>query len=90
MNAIVLAENLSRFYGVVLGLNNVSFRINPGITGVVGPNGAGKTTLFRLLLGQVQPSSGTIRVLGDTPWEQYRNLWAGLRSALYEPASWLA
>ena len=68
MNAIVLAENLSRFYGVVLGLNNVSFRINSGITGVVGPNGAGKTTLFRLLLGQVQPSSGTIRVLGELPW----------------------
>jgi len=68
MNPLVLAENLSRFYGVVLGLNNVSFRINPGITGVVGPNGAGKTTLFRLLLGQVQPSSGTIRVLGELPW----------------------
>ena len=68
MNAIVLAENLSRFYGVVLGLNNVSFQINPGITGIVGPNGAGKTTLFRLLLGQVQPSSGTIRVFGELPW----------------------
>jgi ABC-2 type transport system ATP-binding protein len=68
MNAIVQAENLSRFYGVVLGLNNVSFRINPGITGIVGPNGAGKTTLFRLLLGQVKPSSGTIRVFGQFPW----------------------
>ncbi len=68
MNSIILAENLSRFYGVVLGLNNISFRINPGITGVVGPNGAGKTTLFRLLLGQVKPSSGTIRVFGEFPW----------------------
>lgn len=68
MIPIVQAENLSRFYGVVLGLNNVTFRINPGITGVVGPNGAGKTTLFRLLLGQARPSSGTIRVFGETPW----------------------
>ena len=69
MNPIVQAENLSRFYGVVLGLNNVSFGIKPGITGVVGPNGAGKTTLFRLLLGQIRPSSGTIRVLGQAPWD---------------------
>lgn len=68
MSAIVEAENLSRFYGVILGLNNVSFTIRPGITGVVGPNGAGKTTLFRLLTGQIQPSSGTLRVFGSSPW----------------------
>jgi ABC-2 type transport system ATP-binding protein len=68
MNAIVEAENLSRFYGVILGLNNVSFTIRPGITGVIGPNGAGKTTLFRLLTGQIKPSSGAIRVFGELPW----------------------
>jgi ABC-2 type transport system ATP-binding protein len=68
MNAIVEAESLSRFYGVILGLNNVSFTIRPGITGVVGPNGAGKTTLFRLLTGQIKPSSGTLRVFGSSPW----------------------
>src|SRR5215208_4114622 len=65
---IVAGENLSRFYGMILGLNNVSFTIRPGITGVVGPNGAGKTTLFRLLLGQIKPSSGTLRVFGERPW----------------------
>ena len=65
---IVVGENLSRFYGMILGLNNVSFAIRPGITGVVGPNGAGKTTLFRLLLGQIQPSSGELRVFGENPW----------------------
>jgi ABC-2 type transport system ATP-binding protein len=65
---IVEGESLSRFYGMILGLNNVSFVIRPGITGVVGPNGAGKTTLFRLLLGQIKPSSGTLRVFGNAPW----------------------
>ncbi len=70
MNAhmIAEAESLSRFYGMILGLNNVSFQIRPGITGIVGPNGAGKTTLFRLLLGQIKPSSGSLRVFGRTPW----------------------
>src|SRR5688500_7871359 len=66
--AIAEGENLSRFYGMILGLNNVSFAIRPGITGVVGPNGAGKTTLFRLLLGQIKPSSGTLQVFGERPW----------------------
>ena len=68
MNAIVQADNVSRFYGIILGLNNVSFTIGPGITGVVGPNGAGKTTLFRLLTGQIKPSAGTLRVFGESPW----------------------
>ncbi|MDB6152785.1 MAG: transporter [Chthoniobacteraceae bacterium] len=68
MKAIIEGENLSRFYGMILGLNNVNFTINPGITGVVGPNGAGKTTLFRLLTGQSKPSSGTLKVFGLNPW----------------------
>lgn len=68
MSTIIQAENLSRFYGVVLGLNNVNFRIRAGITGLVGPNGAGKTTLFRLLTGQIRPSYGSITVFGGNPW----------------------
>jgi ABC-2 type transport system ATP-binding protein len=68
MNAIVQADSLSRFYGMILGLNNVSFTVRPGITGIVGPNGAGKTTLFRLVLGQIQPSSGGLTVFGERPW----------------------
>ena len=68
MSAIIAAESVSRFYGMILGLNNVSFTIRQGITGIVGPNGAGKTTLFRLVLGQIQPSSGTLTVFGERPW----------------------
>jgi len=72
MNSIIEAKNLSRFYGIVLGLNNVSFAIGPGITGIVGPNGSGKTTLFRLLTGQIRPSSGLIEVFGESPWNNPR------------------
>ncbi|MBE2214077.1 MAG: ABC transporter ATP-binding protein [Opitutaceae bacterium] len=68
MPPIIHADNLSRFYGIVLGLNNVTFDVQPGITGVVGPNGSGKTTLFRLLTGQIRPSSGRIEVFGQVPW----------------------
>ncbi|MDB4474507.1 ABC transporter ATP-binding protein [Opitutaceae bacterium] len=68
MRSIVKATNLSRFYGIVLGLNNVSFEIAPGITGLVGPNGAGKTTLFRLLTGQIKASSGELQVFGGSPY----------------------
>lgn len=68
MNTIITAENVSRFYGLFLGLNNVSFTIQPGITGVVGPNGAGKTTLFRLLTGQIKQDAGRLEVFGQSPW----------------------
>jgi ABC-2 type transport system ATP-binding protein len=62
-------ENVSRFYGEVLGVNRVTLSIPPGITSLVGPNGAGKTTLMNLMTGLVQPSRGTIRVLGIKPSE---------------------
>jgi len=67
MSAIVEANELSCFYGIVLGLNNVSFEIQPGITGLVGPNGAGKSTLIKLITGQLSPSSGELRVFDQVP-----------------------
>jgi ABC-2 type transport system ATP-binding protein len=63
----ILFENVSKFYGEVLGLNRVSLSISPGVTTLVGPNGSGKTTLMNLMTGLVQPSSGRISVLGLTP-----------------------
>ena len=68
MSAVVQASELSCFYGLVLGLNNVTFTIGPGITGVVGPNGAGKSTLIKLITGQIRPSSGQLTVFGAAPW----------------------
>jgi ABC-2 type transport system ATP-binding protein len=60
----ILLENVSKFYGEVLGVNRVNLSIPPGITSLVGPNGAGKTTLMNLMTGLVQPTRGTIRILG--------------------------
>jgi ABC-2 type transport system ATP-binding protein len=68
MSAIIDAVELSRWYGIVMGLNNVSFAIEPGLTGLVGPNGAGKSTLIQIITGQLQPSSGRLTVFGDVPW----------------------
>src|SRR6266571_3704958 len=60
----VVFENVSKFYGEVLGVNRVNLSIPPGITSLVGPNGAGKTTLMNLMTGLIQPTRGTIRILG--------------------------
>ncbi len=67
MKPIIQAKELSCFYGIVLGLNNVSFEIPNGITGLVGPNGAGKSTLIKLITGQLAPSSGSLRVFDQMP-----------------------
>jgi ABC-2 type transport system ATP-binding protein len=69
MSAIIQASELSCFYGVILGLNNVSFTLGEGITGIVGPNGAGKSTLIKIITGQVRPSSGQLTSLAN-PVEQ--------------------
>jgi ABC-2 type transport system ATP-binding protein len=63
----VIFENVSKFYGDVLGVNRVNLSIPPGITGLVGPNGSGKTTLMNLLVGLIRPSRGRVSVFGLTP-----------------------
>jgi ABC-2 type transport system ATP-binding protein len=70
-------EDVSKFYGEILGVNRVSLTIAPGITSLVGPNGSGKTTLMNLMTGLIRPSRGEIRVLGispDQPEELFRRL----------------
>ena len=67
--SIVQADHLSKWYGQVSGLNDVTVSIPPGITGLLGPNGAGKSTFMKLMTGQLRPSQGVIRVLGTSLWD---------------------
>jgi ABC-2 type transport system ATP-binding protein len=60
----IVFEDVSKFYGEILGVNRVNLSIPPGITSLVGPNGSGKTTLMNLMTGLVRPSRGRIQVLG--------------------------
>lgn len=64
MNDRIIFEDVSKFYGEILGVNRVNLSIPPGITSLVGPNGSGKTTLMNLMTGLVRPSRGRIHVLG--------------------------
>ena len=63
----ISVNNVSKFYGEVLGVNRVTVEIPPGLTGLVGPNGSGKSTLMHLLCGLLLPSRGSLSVLGIPP-----------------------
>ena len=70
-------DNVSKFYGEILGVNRVSLAIPPGITSLVGPNGAGKTTLMNLMTGLLRPTRGDVTVLGiptDRPEELFHKV----------------
>ena len=64
MNAAIHLDDVSKFYGEVMGVNGITATLEPGATGLVGPNGAGKSTLMNLIAGLVRPSRGRIEVLG--------------------------
>jgi ABC-2 type transport system ATP-binding protein len=66
---IVAASHLSKWYGQVIGLNDVTLTVPPGITGLLGPNGAGKSTFMKLITGQLKPSKGEVTVLGESIWQ---------------------
>jgi ABC-2 type transport system ATP-binding protein len=73
----IVFEDVSKFYGEILGVNRVNLSIPPGITSLVGPNGSGKTTLMNLMTGLVRPTRGRIEVLGlktDDPENLFRIL----------------
>jgi len=61
-------KGASRWYGQVIGLNDVTCTIGPGVTALLGMNGAGKTTMMRLITGQLKAQTGTVRVLGLDPF----------------------
>src|SRR5918999_1922578 len=73
----IVFDNVSKFYGEILGVNRVTLSIPPGITSLVGPNGAGKTTLMNLMTGLLRPTRGTVNVLGiptDQPEQLFRKV----------------
>ncbi len=67
MTATVVADGVSKWFGLKVAVSEVSLRIGPGVTGLLGPNGAGKTTLLRVLAGLQVPSQGTVTILGRDP-----------------------
>jgi ABC-2 type transport system ATP-binding protein len=64
----VETSTLSKWYGQVIGLNDVTVSVPAGVTGLLGPNGAGKSTFMKLMTGQLRPSKGSITVLGQPVW----------------------
>jgi ABC-2 type transport system ATP-binding protein len=94
---IVQADHLSKWYGQVIGLNDVTVAVPPGVTGLLGPNGAGKSTFMKLVTGQLKPSKGSVRILGEGVWGNPKIFFrVGLcpdQDAFYERmtgAEWLA
>jgi ABC-2 type transport system ATP-binding protein len=67
-DAIVTLDHVSKWYGQVIGLNDVTLSVPSGITGLLGPNGAGKSTFMKLVTGQLAPSKGRLAVLGESIW----------------------
>src|ERR671925_804904 len=74
---LIIFDNVSKFYGEILGVNRVNLEIPPGITSLVGPNGAGKSTLMNLMTGLLRPTRGSISLLGiptDQPEQLFRKI----------------
>src|SRR5438876_2539441 len=75
--ALLHFRHVSKWYGPVIGVNQVTLELRPGITGLVGANGAGKSTLLRLAAGQLRPDLGTVSVLGFKAWDSRARLLTG-------------
>jgi ABC-2 type transport system ATP-binding protein len=71
---MVELAHASRWYGQVIGLNDVTCAVGPGLTALLGPNGAGKSTLIKLITGQIRPTTGTVKVMGESPFANARVL----------------
>lgn len=67
-------EGATKLYGTVMGVNDIHLRLDRGAWGLLGPNGSGKTTLINLVLGQLRPTLGRVRLFGVNPWNNSRLL----------------
>lgn len=65
---MIVLDRVSRWYGMVIGLNDVTTEIGPGVTALLGQNGAGKTTMIRMITGQIRPTTGSIKIFGEEPF----------------------
>jgi len=75
--AAIVLESVSRWYGNVVAVNDVTFALGPGVTGLLGPNGAGKTTILHMLAGLLRPSAGRVAIAGQSAWRNpgvYRSI----------------
>lgn len=72
--AILECNQLSRWFGEVIAVNDLTVEVQPGIVGLLGPNGAGKSSLMKMCVGLLKPSNGTIKVLDESPWSNPRLL----------------
>jgi ABC-2 type transport system ATP-binding protein len=69
---VLEAENLSKWYGNILGISEISLKISPGIQGLLGPNGAGKSTFLKIASGQLKQNLGQIRIFGEPVYNNHR------------------
>jgi ABC-2 type transport system ATP-binding protein len=65
---LFVAQDLARYYGPVVGLNDLTLTASSGVIGLLGPNGAGKSTFLKLVAGEIRPSRGSLRVMGFDPF----------------------
>lgn len=72
MGALISARALTKLFGIVIGVNDLTLDLEPGVIGLLGPNGAGKSTFLKLITGQLRPTEGEVTVLGERPWNNMR------------------
>ncbi len=77
LSTVLLFDAVSKWYGPVIGVNQVTLELRPGITGLVGANGSGKSTFLRLAAGQLRPDLGTVQVCGQPAWSPAAKLHLG-------------
>lgn len=63
-------DGVTKLYKTVIGVNDINLTLEPGTYGLLGPNGSGKTTLINLILGQLQPTLGSVKLFGENPWQK--------------------